>query len=732
MHSRAARAGTSPTPRTTIEEEGKMRLALTTLLATSMIIAATPAVLTAQSQSEPTPPVAKVTPQELVAHGHVRIDDYFWLRERDDPEVIAYLEAENAYTAAVTAHTEAFQEALFEEIKGRVKETDESVPYKLDDYWYYTKWQEGREYPIYARRPGTMDAPEQIMLDANELAEGHGFFSGGPRGVSYDQNLMAFAADTVGRRFYTIGFKNLATGELLDDVIPNVTGNVAWANDNQTVFYTRQEPETLRWYQIYRHTLGTDATEDVLVYEEPDEEFSSYVYRTKSKAYVVIRSSQTLSDEHRYLDADDPLGKFTVFLPRQQNHEHSIDHYKDHFYIRTNDGAENFRLMRTPIDDTQCAAWEEVIPHRDDVLLGSFQIFADYLVVSERKDGLPQLRIMPWEGEGGHYLEAGEPTYWVGIGTNYDFDTKVLRYNYTSLTTPWSVYDYQMDSRERELLKRDEVLGEFDPDDYVTERLWTTADDGVRVPISLVYRKGLERDGENPLLLYAYGSYGSSRNATFSSARLSLLDRGFAYAIAHVRGGMEMGRWWYEDGKLLHKKNTFTDFIACAEHLAETGFTSPEHLYAQGGSAGGLLMGAIVNMRPDLFNGVVARVPWVDVVTTMLDESIPLTTSEYDEWGDPNEKVYYDYMLSYSPYDQVEAKDYPNLLVTTGLHDSQVQYWEPAKWVAKLRAVKTDDNRLILKTNMEAGHGGASGRFRRMHETAFIYAFLLDLEGMEQ
>ncbi|MEE8192902.1 MAG: S9 family peptidase [Gemmatimonadales bacterium] len=732
MHSRGARTGTSPSTAADEEEDVTMRLTSRLLLTTGMFITSIPAALAAQAQQDPTPPVAKVVPQELVTHGHVRVDDYFWLREREDPEVIAYLEAENAYTDALTAHTKVFQDALFEEMKARIDETDESVPYKLDDYWYYTRWEEGREYPIYARRRDTMDAPEEVMLDANELAEGHGFFSGGPRGVSYDQDIMAFATDTVGRRFYGVGFKNLATGEILDDVIPNVTGNVAWANDNRTLFYSKQDPETLRPYLIYRHTLGTDPSEDVLVYEETDEEFSSYVYRTKSKAYIVIASSQTLSDEYRYLDAHDPTAEFAVFLPRERNHEYSIDHYRDHFYIRTNDGAENFRLMRTPVGDTRRAAWTEVIAHRDDVLLGSFEIFSEYLVVSERRDGLPQLRIMPWEGEGEHYLDFGEPTYWAGIGTNPNFETKVLRYNYSSMTTPMSVYDYGMDSRERELLKRTEVLGGFDPADYVTERLWATADDGVRVPISLVYRKGIERDGGNPLLLYGYGSYGSSMSATFSSSRLSLLDRGFVYAIAHVRGGMEMGRWWYEDGKLLNKKNTFTDFIACGEHLVAAGFTSPDHLYAMGGSAGGLLMGAIVNIRPELFNGVVARVPWVDVVTTMLDESIPLTTSEYDEWGNPNDEEYYHYMLSYSPYDQVEARDYPNLLVTTGLHDSQVQYWEPAKWVAKLRATKTDDNRLIIKINMEAGHGGASGRFRRMQETAFNYAFLLDLEGISQ
>jgi oligopeptidase B len=674
--------------------------------------------------------MAKVIPTKLENHGYARTDNYFWLKERDNPDVLAYLESENEYTEAVMAHTKELQEQLFEEIKGRIKETDTSVPYRLDDYWYYTRWEESEEYPIYARKKGSLDAAEEVMLDVNEMAEGHGFFSVGGRAVSFNQDILAFTVDTVGRRINTIRFKNLVTGETLEDLIPSVTTNIAWANDNRTLFYAMQDPETLRRYRIYRHVLGTDASEDALVYEETDEEFSSFVFRTKSKAYIMIGSFQTLSSEYRYMDANDPAGEFRILLPRERDHEYSVDHYEDHFYIRTNDGAKNFRLMRTPVSDTRKSAWEELIPHRDEVLLGGFEIFADQLVVSERKDGLTLLRVMPWDGSGEHYLDFGEPAYRASIGINPDFNTRVLRYNYTSLTTPNSVYDYDMETREQMLMKRDEVLGGFDPGDYVTERLSATASDGVKVPISLVYRKGMRRDGSNPLLLYGYGSYGASMDAAFSSPRLSLLDRGFVFAIAHVRGGQELGRWWYEDGKLLKKKNTFTDFIACAEHLANEGYANRNRLYAMGGSAGGLLMGAVVNMRPDLFHGIVTHVPWVDVVTTMLDESIPLTTSEYDEWGDPNEKQYFDYMLSYSPYDNVTARDYPHMLVTTGLHDSQVQYWEPAKWVAKLRAMKTDENRLILKTNMEAGHGGASGRFRRYKEIAFDYAFLLDLAAM--
>jgi oligopeptidase B len=626
-------------------------------------------------------------------------------------------------------HTEALQEKLYKEIVGRIKQTDVTVPYKQDGYFYYTRFDEGKEYPIYCRKKGSLEAAEDIMIDSNERAAGHGFYSAGAREISSNGELLAFAEDTVGRRFYTLRVKNLSTGGMLPDDIPMVTGNVAWANDNRAFFYGRQDPVTLRSYRVYRHTLGTDPSADRLVYEEKDNTFDCRVFRTKSKKYVMIASTQTLSSEYRYLDADAPADTFAVFLPREPRHEYSVDHYRDYFYIRTNDGAKNFRLMKTPVARTAKENWVEVIPHRDDVLLEGFEIFRNHLVIVERKDGLIRMRVRPWSGAGEHTIDFGEPAYLAYVSTNMDLDTDILRFGYTSMTTPTSIYDYDMVTKEKTLLKRDEVLGGFEPGNYVTERLSARAKDGKMVPVSIVYRKGLKKDGKNPLLLYGYGSYGASMDATFSSPRLSLLDRGFVYAIAHVRGGEELGREWYEDGKMLNKKNTFTDFIACAEHLVGERYTAPDRLFAMGGSAGGLLMGAVVNMRPDLFRGVIAAVPWVDVVTTMLDESIPLTTSEYDEWGNPNVKEYYDYMLSYSPYDNVAAKAYPNMLVTTGLHDSQVQYFEPAKWVAKLRALKTDDNVLLLRTKMEAGHGGVSGRYRQYRETAFQYAFLLDLAG---
>jgi oligopeptidase B len=676
------------------------------------------------------PPVAEPRPYTLEAHGDVRVDQYYWLRERDNPEVIAYLEAENAWTKRVMAHTEALQERLFEEIKGRIKQDDASVPYFLDGYWYYTRYEEGKEYPIYCRKRESLTAPEEILIDVNVLAEGHGFYQVAGVRVSTDANLLAYAADSVGRRKYTLQFKDLRTGEILPDVITATTSNLTWATDNRTVFYTRQDPETLRRHRIYRHTLGSDPSTDVLVYEEEDETFSTAVFRTKSNRFVMIASFQTLSTEYRYVSADRPGDAFTVILPREREHEYSVDHYGDHFYILTNDQAENFRLVRAPIATPGRDHWEEVIPHRGDVLLEDVELFENHLVVEERKNGLIGLRVRPWSGTGEHYIAFDEPAYLAYTMSNLQFDTKLLRFAYTSLTTPQSVYDYDMVTRERTLLKRDEVLGGFDPANYASERLYARTHDGVDVPISLVYRRDTRGSGPRPLLLYAYGSYGASMDATFSSARLSLLDRGVIYAIAHVRGGQELGRWWYEQGKLFHKRNTFTDFIAVADHLIRQGYTGPELLYAQGGSAGGLLMGAVANMRPDLFNGIVARVPWVDVVTTMLDASIPLTTSEYDEWGDPNEKHYYEYMLSYSPYDNVEAQAYPHMLVTTGLHDSQVQYFEPAKWVARLRTMKTDDHRLLLRTNMEAGHGGASGRYQRYRETAFVYAFVLDLAGL--
>lgn len=675
-------------------------------------------------------PLAAVDPTSLEIHGDVRSDPYFWLRDRENPNVIAYLEAENEYTEVATAHTRELENVLYEEMIDRIKQDDASVPYKDNHYWYYSRYEDGADYPIYARKKESLDAVEEIMINANELAEGHEYYAVRGRAVSSSEDILAYAEDTVGRRFYTIRFKNLSSGQLLDDTIADVTGNMAWADDNRTLFYARQDPNTLRSFQILRHELGTDPSNDQLIYEERDDEFSTSVSKTKSKKYILIGSYQTLSSEVRYLASDDPHGDFTVIQPREENHEYSVDHFGDHFYVRTNWQAENFRLMRTPIGSTGKQYWEDVISHREAVFLAGYELFKDHLVITERSGGLIHLRIRPWDGSKEHYLEFGEPAYRAGVSVNRELDSQVLRYSYSSMTTPNSTIDYDMESRERTLLKEEPVLGDFDKTNYVTERVQAPARDGVMIPVSIVYRKGVRLNGTSALLLYGYGSYGATIDASFSSSRLSLLDRGVIYAIAHIRGGQINGREWYEDGKLLNKKNTFTDFIDVAEYLIEEKYADPNHLFAQGGSAGGLLMGAVTNMRPDLWRGVIANVPWVDVVTTMLDDTIPLTTSEYDEWGDPNEEEYYHYMLSYSPYDNVEAKDYPNLLVTTGLHDSQVQYWESAKWVAKIRSMKTDNNLLLLKINMEAGHGGASGRLKRFRDTAFGYSFLLDLAGI--
>ena len=680
----------------------------------------------------PTAPRPAKRPKSLVIHGHERIDDYYWLNQREDPEVLAYLEAENAYVDARLAHTEGLQETLFEEMVGRIKQDDASVPVKDGAYFYYSRFQEGGEYSLFCRRPAQgreMVGGEEVLLDGNALAKGHEFFSLRGRSLTKAQDKVAFATDTVGRRIYTIRVRDLNSGTILEDEIPEVTGNMAWANDGRTLFYTKQDPVTLRWHQVWRHTLGTDASEDVLVFEESDDTFSCYVWKTKSDRFLMISSEQTLSSEVRYLDADDPQGVFRVIAPRERNHEYDVAHFGDHFYVVTNDRAENFRLMRAPVTAPGRDQWTEVVPHRADVFLSGIEIFKDHLVLSEREGGLVQLRVRPWNGQGEHTIDFGEAAYAAGLTGNPEFDTSVLRYRYSSLTTPNSVLDYDMNARTKTLLKQDEVLGGFSSDNYATERLMAPARDGVRVPISVVYHKDTPRDGSAPLMQYGYGSYGSSLDPSFRSSIVSLLDRGFVYAIAHIRGGQEMGRRWYEDGKLHKKQNTFTDFIDCAEHLAREGYGDRDRMYAMGGSAGGLLVGAVVNMRPDLFDGVVAAVPFVDVVTTMLDDSIPLTTSEYDEWGNPNIKEYYDTMLAYSPYDNVTDRTYPNLLVTTGLHDSQVQYFEPAKWVAKLRDHWQGDHVLLFKTNMEAGHGGASGRFRRLKETALNYAFVLDLSG---
>jgi oligopeptidase B len=679
-------------------------------------------------------PVAKKIPKTLEKHGDKRIDDYYWLNDRENPEVIDYLKQENAYYEKMTAHTKDFQKDLYEEMKGRIKEDDESVPYLYNGYYYITRYEKGKDYPIYSRKKGSLDAKEEILFNCNELAQGHAYFQLGGLSVSPDNKLATFGTDIVGRRIYTIGVKNLETGEILADKIENTTGGAVWANDNKTIFYSHQDKVTLRSDKVYKHKINSDAAADILVYYEKDDTFNVDVSKSKSKKYLVIESHSTLTTEAQILEADNPDGKFRVFQKRVRGLEYGISHFGDSFYIRTNkDKAENFKLMKTPETATAKENWKDVIPHRKDVLIEDMEIFRDYLVVEERENGLNKIRIMPWSGNGEYYLPFQSETNTAYTTSNVDFDTEVLRYAYQSLATPSSVIDFNMKTKTKEVKKEQAVLGgKFDKKNYIEERIWATAEDGTKVPMSLVYRKGIKKDGKNPVLQYAYGSYGYSMDPTFSSSRLSMLDRGFIFAIAHIRGGEELGRHWYEDGKLLKKKNTFTDFIDCSKYLIAQKYTSADHLYAEGGSAGGLLMGAIVNMAPELYHGVIAQVPFVDVMTTMLDDSIPLTTGEYDEWGNPNEKKYYDYMRSYSPYDNVAAHDYPNMYISTGLHDSQVQYWEPAKWVAKLRAIKTGNQVLFLDTNMDAGHGGASGRFEALKEVAKEFSFFLDLEGIKK
>ena len=680
------------------------------------------------------PPIAKRIPHQLEKHGHVRVDDYYWLNNRENPEVIEYLNKENEYYQQATAHTEAFQKSLFEEMKARIKEDDESVPYFYNGYYYITRFEKGKDYPVHSRKKESIHAKEEILFDCNEMAKGHTYFNLAGLSISEDNVWASFGTDTVSRRQYTIQIKNLMTGEILPVKLENTTGGATWASDNQTLFYSRKDEQTLRADKIYKHKLGTSAKEDTLVYFEKDETFDVSVYKSKSKKYLIINSSSTLTTEYQTVLSATPDAKFTIFQKRTRGLEYSMSHFGDHFYIVTNkDKATNFKLMKTLENKTSKENWVDVIPHREDVLLEDIDIFKEFLVVSERADGLNKIRIMPWDGEGEYYLPFGSETYMAYTTTNLDFDTQILRYSYQSLATPSSVIDFNMKTQEKTILKEHEVLGgTFDKNNYVEERVWATAKDGTKVPISLIYSKGLKKEGLNPTLLYAYGSYGVTMDCHFSSVRLSLLDRGFIFAIAHIRGGEDLGRPWYESGKLLKKINTFTDFIDCSKFLISEKYTSPRHLYAEGGSAGGLLMGAIVNISPELYHGVIAQVPFVDVVTTMLDETIPLTTGEYDEWGNPNVKKYYDYMLSYSPYDNVVAQDYPNIYISTGLHDSQVQYWEPAKWVAKLRILKTDNNQLYLDTNMEAGHGGASGRFEAIKEIAKEYSFLLDLEGIKK
>ncbi len=689
------------------------------------------------------PPVAEKIPHKTTIHGYERVDNYQWMRLSDEQKqaknpdeqtqkVLDNLKAENDYKDAKLKHTEEFQEKLFDEIVGRIKKDDESVPYFDNNYWYYTRYEKGKEYPIHCRKKELLENPEEILIDVNEWAEGHDYYSLRGLAVSPNNKYLAFSIDTLSRRIYTIKIKNLETGEILTDEIKSTQGGTAWANDNQTFFYTTKNEVTLLSEHIDRHKLGTPQSEDVRVYTEKDNSFYIGVYRSKSDKYIIIYNGSTLISDYHILEADNPEGEFRSFFPRDKDHEYSIEHYKNKFYIVTNWDAINFRLMETPEDATSKENWTEVIAHRDDVLISNIDVFENHLVISERIDGLRQLRIIDQRTGTEHYMDFGEAVYAAYTLTNMSFVTNVLRVGFTSMKTPFSTIDYNMNSRESTLLKQTEIVGGYDPTNYETERLFATARDGEKIPISIVYKKGFKKNGKSNLLQYAYGSYGATMDPTFSSTRLSLLDRGFIYAIAHVRGSQTYGRPWYDDGKMFNKMNTFTDFIDCSKFLIEKKYTSKDHLFAMGGSAGGLLTGVIVNMAPDLYKGVVAAVPFVDVINTMLDETIPLTSNEWDEWGNPKIKEEYDYIMTYSPYDNVNTQTYPNMLVTTGYFDSQVQYWEPQKWVAKLRDMKTNDNLLLMHVNMEAGHGGKSGRFRRYREVALEYAFIFDLVGIKR
>jgi len=686
-----------------------------------------------------TAPTVQVKPKEIVTHNHTRIDNYYWLNDPKNPDVIAYLNSENEYLEKIMSPVKPLQEKLFEEMKGRIKEHDESVAVKNGEYFYYVKYVEGGEYPIYCRRKEsleyhTLDEAEEILLNGNKMGKGKKYFNIGGYEITDNDEIIAFGVDSISRRNYTVRFKNLKTGEIYKDKIKNTEGgSYAWAADNKTFFYILRDQKTLLGYQVWRHILGTDVKADVLVYEEKDNQYYMGLYRMKSKKYIAIVSDHNgISSEYQLLEADNLTGKFKTFHPRERGLEYDIEHFENKFYVRTNsDNAFNFKLMEVNEYETcDKSKWQIVIKHRPEVYLEGIEVFKNHLVVQEKSQGLSQIRIINHTTNLEHYLNFGEPTYDANIGSNPSFNTNILRYSYTSLTTPNSTFDYDMNTQTKELKKQQTILGGFDKENYVSERVFVTMRDGAKVPVSIVYQKDTKLDGTAPLLQYSYGSYGYSTDATFGSSRLSLLDRGFVYAIAHIRGGQEIGREWYENGKMLKKMNTFYDFIDCSDFLIKNKYCSPEKLFARGGSAGGLLMGAIINLRPELYCGVVAAVPFVDVVTTMLDETIPLTTGEFEEWGNPKKKDFYEYMLSYSPYDNVEAKDYPNLLVTTGLYDSQVQYFEPAKWVAKLRTLKTNNNLLLLHTNMEAGHGGASGRFASLNEVAIEYSFIIDLAGI--
>jgi len=682
-------------------------------------------------ESKIIPPKAKKIKKELTIHNDTRIDNYYWLRDREDPKVIKYLENENEYSDAVMKDTKKLQTKLYDEMVNRIKQEDESVPYKFNGYYYYTRFEKGNEHPIYCRKKGSLESKEEILLNENEMAKGFSYFHIADFSVSPDNKIIAYSVDTLSRRKYTIKFINLETGELLKDNIPNTSGNIVWANDNKTIFYNVKD-KSLRPYKTVKHILKTDVKNDKTVYEEKDNTFYHTVSKSKSQKYILFCSESTLFTEYHILDANTPNGKLKIIQPRQKDLEYNVDHIGKYFYIRTNKDAKNFKIVRTDINHLSMKNWKDVVSAQDDVFISDYELFNNYLVVKEFKNALPFIKILDFVNDKKYTINIKESAYTLWISTNAESDSDILRYGYESMTTPSSIYDFNMVTKEKKLMKEEEVLGDFDKNNYQTERLFATARDCTKVPISIVYRKGLKKNGKAPLLIYGYGSYGNNMPAYFSTVRLSLLDRGFVYAIAHIRGGQEMGRKWYEDGKLLKKKNTFYDFIDCTKYLVKEKYASPEKVFAMGGSAGGLLMGAISNMAPDLYTGIIAQVPFVDVVTTMLDESIPLTTGEYDEWGNPNVKKYYDYMLSYSPYDNVEAKEYPNMLITTGLHDSQVQYWEPAKWVAKLRDLKTDDNLLLIHINMDFGHGGASGRFEVYKEYALEYAFIFKILNIKK
>ena len=677
------------------------------------------------------PPMAEKIPHKLKHLGHERTDDYYWMKDRKNPKVTGYLKSENAYTQSVMKHTEKFQEKLFKEIKSRIKKDDSSVPYKYGEYYYYSRYEKGKEYPIFARKRKTLKASEEIILDVNKLAKGHAFYNVYFPKVSFDHKTIAFVADTKGRRFYTIYFKDLKTGKILSENIPNTTGNFVWANDNKTIFYVKQNPKTLRWERVFKHVLGEK--KDKEIFFEKDEMFDISLSKSKTDKHILMSIGSTLSGEYRVLNADSPESAFKMFFQRQPKLEYDIDDGGDVFYITHNgDGAKNFKVSVCSKDKTDKSEWRDIIPAKEDIFIEYIDVFNKYLIVKGRKNGLGFLRVMDKNGKNGHNIKFQDHVYMTDLENNPNYDSDILRLDYESLTTPDSVYDYNMRSKKMTLKKRQEVLGGFKPENYISERIWVKARDGVKVPVSIVYKKGTTKNGKNPLHLYSYGSYGYSMDPYFSSVRLSLLDRGFICAIAHIRGGSEMGRHWYEDGKFLKKKNTFNDFIDVTKYFISQNYTSPSHIYAEGGSAGGLLMGVIANAAPKLYKGIIAGVPFVDVINTMLDSSLPLTAGEYEEWGNPNKKKYYDYIRSYSPYDNVKVQEYPNMLITAGLHDSQVQYWEPAKWTAKLRTMKTGDNIVLLKTDMEVGHGGKTGRFESLKLVAFEYAFMLDLEGIQK